>query len=286
MLHGYIILCPITAKQMLDDRVLACKKIQRALKLAEKISLKIIGLGAYTSSVTDGGRDIVGKYKLAITNGNARTSAVAIKDIAKIVKCVFKGNFSEPEIAVVGATGSIGSAVSKMIAAYKPRSLILVGRNAENLNELKSDIKSFQKIFATTKIQNIKTADLIVVATSAKGAILKPDYLKKGAIVYDITQPRNVAKILCEQRPDILVLDGGLVKTENISYQFNFYLPKDTIFACLAEVMILTLKKQFIDFSIGKVSLDKVEKINKMVQDIGFESPAFYSFGKRVSLRR
>jgi len=287
-LYGFIILCPITARQMLENKDLAIKKINEALKLSEKIGLKIIGLGAYTSSVTNGGSDIIGKYNLAITNGNAYTCAIANKDINRIIINYYENNYKNLIIAIIGATGSIGSAVSKLLAQKKFKKLFLIGRNINNLKDLETNIRIFNKktnLFLSTKIQDIKSADLIIVTTSASGAIIKPEYIKNKTIIYDITQPRNVNKQLFSTRKDVVVIDGGLVKTENINYEFNFNLPKNTIFACLAETMALTIKEKFVNFSIGRVSLVKINEIEKISKEIGFDSSPFLSFGSFINFK-
>jgi predicted amino acid dehydrogenase len=275
--NGYIILCPITAKEMLDNRGLAIEKVNRALKLSEKIGLKIVGLGAYTSSVTNGGESVINKYKLAITNGNAYTSAVIVKDVDRVIKKILNNSYDNLIIAIVGATGSIGSAVSKLIAKNGLKKLILVGRNIDNLKKLESDINILSNqnsnLYLSTEIQDIKIADIIIVTTSASGAIIKSKFIKDNAIIYDITQPKNVDKSICKKRQDILIFNGGLVKTKNIDYKFNFYLPKEIIFACLAETIILTINEMFFDFSIGHVTLDKIEEVDKLAKKIDFGLP-------------
>lgn len=276
--RGVIITLPLTAQQMLDDRNLAKKKILDAIKLAEKFGVFITGLGAFTSSITDGGKEICQFSKTFITNGNSLTAATAVSAVEKIVKSVKKKNQRKKIVlAVVGATGSIGGAVSKMLASKGDFSLmILAGRTPENLKKLNEEIKEIipaknaAKIKITADIKAITKADIVVVATSAKEAIIKPEYLKKNAIVYDITQPRNTSLEIKEERKDVKFIEGGLIFTPGVNYHFNFGIPKETAFACLAETMILAAERIDDHFSLGKVGPEKIKKITDLATEYNF----------------
>lgn len=269
---GWIITIPLTAEQMLENRELAKEKILLAINLAEKIGVTITGLGAFTSSITNGGKDLIGETKTFITNGNSLTAGISAQEVEKIIiSCQNKIT-----MAIIGATGSIGGAVSKILASKNNfDSLILVGRTPEHIDELKNSIKQFNnfvKIITTTNIKNIINADIVIVATNAKDAIIYPEYIKQNAIVYDITQPRNTSKEVEEKRKDVKLIDGGLVKTSGINYHFNFGIPLETAFSCLAETMILAAENINHHYSIGKVEIEKVEEISNLAKKYNFYS--------------
>lgn len=54
---------------------------------------------------------------------------------------------------------------------------------------------------------------LVVLLTSATDALLRSEHLGEGTVVVDDTQPRNTSPDLPRRRPDVLVLDGGIVTT-------------------------------------------------------------------------
>lgn len=267
---GWIITIPLTAEQMLNNRELAKKKILQAVKLAEKMGATIAGLGAFTSSITDGGRDLLGETEIFITNGNSLTAGISAQEVEKIImSCQNKTT-----IAIIGATGSIGSAVSKILASKNNfDSLVLIGRTPEHIEELKNLIKQFNnsvKIITTTDIKDIINADIVIVATNSKDAIIYPEYIKQNAIIYDITQPRNTSKEVEEKRKDVKLIDGGLVKTSGINYHFNFGIPLETAFSCLAETMILAAENINRHYSLGKVETEKVEEISNLAKKYNF----------------
>lgn len=272
--RGWIITIPLTANQILDDSELAKRKIFQAIGLAEKKGARITGLGAFISSVTRGGKDIVDKAKTFITNGNSLVAGVIVSTIEKFLKeSSYKSNTN---IAIIGATGSVGSAVSKILASRNDfNSLILVGKTPEHIDELKNSIKEFNnsvKIITTTNLKDIINADIVIVATNAKDAIIHPEHLKQNAFVYDITQPKNTSEKVIKQRKDAKFIDGGLVSTLGINYHFNFGIPLETAFACLAETMILAAENINKHYSLGKVEVEKVEEILELAKKYNFKN--------------
>src|SRR3989344_4183568 len=59
--RGYFIVISMLPEQMLKDKKYATKKIIQAINLAKKRGANIVGLGALTSSVTNGGKDLIEK---------------------------------------------------------------------------------------------------------------------------------------------------------------------------------------------------------------------------------
>jgi len=273
-IRGLIIAVLLTPSQMLSlKRSFVQKKIIKAIKLAEKKGAKIVGLGAFTSSVTNGGLDLVGKTKIGITNGNSLTAAVALEDIAKIIR---KNNLSieNDKFAIVGATGSIGSLVAKSLAKNGCKNILLVGRTPENLEKLKREIKKINQIceaMTSVQISDIKKTDLIILATAASAAVIKPEYLKTRSIIYDITQPANIDKNVFEKN-DAVIIKGGLIKTPGIDYHLDFGLPKETAFACLTETMLLSRNYKFKNFSLGKANSDQAQEIYYLFKESAFRS--------------
>lgn len=193
--HGWIIGIPMTAWQILENRPAAKNKIIRAIKKAEKLGAKIVGLGALTSPVTDAGHDLLGKVSVKITTGNALTVVVSVEHIREILK----NNPAIKKIAIVGGTGSIGSAICKILLKnFSEKDYLIFGRSADSMKSLSEGLRA---ISSTTKVscyindlEFLKEADLVVVATSASGAVVESRYLKSGSIVYDVTQPKNVSE--------------------------------------------------------------------------------------------
>lgn len=268
---GEIFAVLLTAKQMLEKRERSRKKIIKALDKIKRRKIKYVGLGALTSSITNGGEDLVGLFPdIYITSGNTLTSAITIQDLREIVK---DDNFS---IAVVGATGSIGQIVSKLVVKEElTKNLMIIGRTPENLKKLKEDLHRNNqniKIVSSLKINDVSNSDIVVIATSSSDILLHESHLKKNTVIYDVTQPKN-SNIKIKNRPDVQFIDGGLVRvSKNVKLNFNFGLPKGVIFSCLAETMLLALEKHEGNFSLKKLDQENVYKIEKIYAKYGFKS--------------
>lgn len=72
--YGDFICVPKTAAQLLAmDKKQAIEEIMAAIDLAVERGAKIVGLGAYTSVVTMGGRQLLPYTPVALTTGNSYT---------------------------------------------------------------------------------------------------------------------------------------------------------------------------------------------------------------------
>ena len=133
--EGWIIGVPFGAKQMMElPRRQVVETIQEAVDMAVGLGAQIVGLGAYTSVVTQGGRDVQGRG-VAITSGNSFTIAMA-------VEAVFRGaEMMEIDIpsargAVVGATGSIGR-VCAILLSERLSAVNLIGNPAHRVSSVR-----------------------------------------------------------------------------------------------------------------------------------------------------
>lgn len=213
-------------------------KILKSVLFAKQLGAKVIGLGELTSPFTFGGRWLTRKVPaLLITNGNSLTAAVVAKETERIFQSM-NSKSKEIWIAIVGATGSVGNAVSQML---KEKNLILVARNTQKLEKLRSFVLlNDNRVIVSTRLKDIEIADLVIVLTSAAEAIIRPEYLKPASVVYDITQPSNVTPQIAKKRPDIIVVKGGLMRKTGLELNFDMRIPEETVFACLAETIVLS----------------------------------------------
>jgi acetylornithine/succinyldiaminopimelate/putrescine aminotransferase/acyl-CoA synthetase (AMP-forming)/AMP-acid ligase II/predicted amino acid dehydrogenase len=103
----------------------ALMEVQEALSKALDAGVKVIGLGAYTSSVTQGGLLLKVPKDVVVTTGNTFTSLVGYLSIVEALAKEGR-ELSDASIAILGATGSIGRALALLLAP-QVRRLILVG---------------------------------------------------------------------------------------------------------------------------------------------------------------
>lgn len=174
-IEGYFIALPLTARQILTlplEKVL--KKIIKACRMAEDLGAKIIGLGAFTSVVGDKGITIAREVDIPVTTGNSYTVATAIEGV-KLAAGKMGHRLDNSTLVVVGATGSIGRAVSLMMSR-DVKHMILVARNIERLELLKEELQRVNPkldVSYTLNVgQAIQEAQLVISASGAVEALI------------------------------------------------------------------------------------------------------------------
>jgi len=105
------------------------------------------------------------------------------------------------------------------------------------------------------------------MCTSSKEVLLDKINLKPGVIIYDITQPSNISDNF-KHKKNVKVFTGGLLKLgSNLKLNIDLGYGKDIIYGCLGETILLSMFKYDQDFSLGHVTIDKVEQIGNMLNE-------------------
>ncbi|HHP50834.1 MAG TPA: shikimate dehydrogenase [Moorella mulderi] len=280
--EGWFVACPLTTRQFLHlPEELVIDRIIRAGRLAERLGAHILGLGAMTAVVGDGGRTVAQNLSIAVTTGNSYTVATAIEATERAAQ-VMEIDLKQAKIAIIGATGSIGSVCARILAKTYPH-LVLAARSRDKLERLAEQIKKESPAvpeFTTQVKEAVKEAPVIITVTSAEEPLIEPEDLLPGAVVCDVARPRDVSRLVAQKRDDVLVIDGGVVEVPGeVDFHFNFGYPKGLAYACMAETMILALEGRIENFSLGKeLTVEQVEAIKKMAEKHGFRVAGFRSF--------
>ncbi len=285
-IEGYLIACPLTAARMLELPVrIAYRKIIQTGRLAERLGADMLGLGAFTSVVGDGGKTIAKTLDIPVTTGDAYTISVAVEAI-KAAAAQLDINPKSATAAVVGATGTIGRVCAELLAKDVAE-IFLFGRNSQKLNTLKSELsaKSGSRISVSTDLSDLSKAQLILTVSSATQTIIDPDHLSPGCVVCDVARPRDVSAKVASIRKDVLIIDGGMVDVPgNVNFNFDFGFPPGKAYACMAETIALALEGRFEDYTLGKnISPDRVFEITSICKKHGFRLSGFRSFEKPVT---
>ncbi len=306
-------------------------ELEAAVRLAKARGAGIVGLGAYTSVVTKGGRDLR-NLGVALTTGNSYTVSAAVDATLEAARRL-DTPIEQTIAAVVGATGSIGRTTA-IFLAEKVNSLILIGNplNQEhsrrrlmklvaeiyqhlNYKSIKNggsiyqfvkkhpktpppeapieDYLSFAEmvlrespIIYTVEIDNyLPQADVVVTATSQVNSLITPAMLKFGAVVCDVSRPADVSYEVKEARPDVLVIDGGVMAVPgcpDLGWDFGF--EKGQAYACMSETMMLALEHHYEHFGLGiDINTATVSHTRKLAEKHGFELAGFRSFDRPLS---
>ncbi|MFT4221325.1 MAG: semialdehyde dehydrogenase [Microbacterium sp.] len=281
--EGWIIVVPVGARQMLsEDRRWVLGRIERAVDKAEALGAGIVGLGALNTPVTGAGRLLRERPGITVTTGNAFTAHLTVEGLRRLLPAA-----PGTHIAIVGATGSVGSCVVRLLADEPLGSdLTLIARGQRRLDDLASNVRaSGVSVRTTTSMDAVRDADLVLVLTSAADAVIGSPHLKRGAIVLDDTQPRNTDPALQRERPDVLVVDGGLAAIPGIDVRGDIGLPRGLAYACLCETMLMAFDGVTVD-AVGAASVEHAARMRDAARrfaHLGFSLAEPLSFGRPVA---
>jgi predicted amino acid dehydrogenase len=287
--EGWLVGCPLSPRQMLElDQEFVYERIAACGRLAAQQGAKVVGLGAFTSVVGDAGLTIQRKLEgvISVTSGNSYTTYTAIEGLFKAAE-MMNVDVPQAHAAVVGATGSIGQVCARMVAG-KVRRVSLIGRNEERLANVANALRNGTRttISASTDINALRDADLVVTVSSAVDTLIRPEHLKSGAVICDVARPRDVSKQVAEARDDVLVIEGGVVEMPGaVDFGFNFGFPSGTAYACMAETAMMALEGTYEPYSLGRaLDADKTIRIGELAQKHGFKLAGFRSFEREVTM--
>lgn len=283
--EGWFVACPFTPQRMMTlPPKTVYRKVIATARLAERLGAELVGLGAYTSVVGDGGVTISRSVNVPVTTGDSYTVASAVEALKKAAE-IMEIDLAGATLAVVGATGAIGAVAAEMLAADVPH-IVLIGKRFDRLAEVKARCERVgAEVLMTADLDRLLQADLVLTVTSAVEAIVQPKHLKPGAVVCDVARPRDVSKAVAEQRDDVFVFEGGLVEVPGLdaSFNFDFGFPPKTCYACMAETIALALEGRYENYSLGKdLTITQVAEIAGIARRHGFKLAGFRSFEHAV----
>ncbi|MFT4217441.1 MAG: hypothetical protein QM619_09710 [Micropruina sp.] len=253
--EGWVLVVPVGARQLLtEDRRWTVSKIEQGIDRAQELGAEIVGLGALTAPVTGAGRLLRPRPGITMTTGNAFTAHLTVEGLRRLLPAA-----PGSHIAIVGATGSVGSCVVRLLADEPLGStLTLIARGEQRLTSLAASLNdrgTGLEVRTSTSLDAVRDADLVLLLTSAADAVIGSQHLKRGAVVLDDTQPRNTDPRLLVERPDVLVIDGGVAAIPGIDLRGDIGLPRGLSYACLCETMLMAFDGQH-ESALGEASVD------------------------------
>jgi predicted amino acid dehydrogenase len=273
--EGWLIFVGGTPKEMLSrSPEFTYRRLLAAAKMAEKMGAQILGLGAFTKVVGDAGVTVARRASIPVTTGNSYSASGALWAAAdamrrmNLVKHPKNGKVAAKTM-VIGASGSIGSVSSRLLAMAFDE-VYLAARNQKKLDALKASILKetpHAKVVATADYeQYLGDMDMIVTSTSGAGKkILDITKVKPGCVITDVARPLDLPPEEVAKRPDVLVIESGEIELPSEVRMKDIGLPKNVIYACLAETIVLALEGRFEVYTIGRdTEWQKVKEIYKL----------------------
>ncbi|MCR8539858.1 MAG: long-chain acyl-[acyl-carrier-protein] reductase [Prochlorococcus marinus CUG1439] len=268
--------------EMLSRFKTARRKVLNAMELAQKKGINITALGGFTSIIFENFNLLQHKQIRntsleweRFTTGNTHTAWVICRQL-EINAPRIGIDLKTATVAVIGATGDIGSAVCRwLINKTGISELLMVARQQEPLVLLQRELDGGN---IKTLDEALPQADIVVwVASMPKTIEINTAKLKKPCLMIDGGYPKNLDEKF--QGENIYVLKGGIVEFFNdIGWNMmelaEMQNPQREMFACFAEAMILEFEKCHTNFSWGRnnISLEKMEFIGAASLKHGFSA--------------
>jgi predicted amino acid dehydrogenase len=172
--------------------------------------------------------------------------------------------------------GSLGSRIVAAHGGYPDPDAPI-----EQLLTLADRLTATGAFVLTNRMDNVlPEADLVVTATSATGTLIDPQTLCTGAVVCDLSRPANVSAQVAASRPDVLVIDGGIIEVPGRPDLGLYGLGRGLAYACMAETMMLTLEGHLKNTSLGTdLAPDGLRMLDAVADRHGFRVAQLRSFG-------
>ena len=273
--EGWLITVGGTPKQLLaHSPEFTYRRLLAASRMAERLGAQIMGLGAFTKVVGDAGVTVAKRADIPITTGNSYSASAALWAGADAVRRLGLVPLSTSgkvrgKAMVVGATGAIGSACSRLLAQAVEEVHLVSIEMAKLLTLKESILKDTPDAIlhlASRADEFLPQMDMVVTATSGAGKkILDIMKVKPGCVITDVARPLDLPPSEVAKRPDVLVIESGEILLPGEVRMGNIGLPKNVAYACLAETIVLALENRFETFTIGRnIEWQKVKEIYRL----------------------
>jgi fatty aldehyde-generating acyl-ACP reductase len=268
--------------EMLSRFKTARRKVLSAMELAQKNGIDITALGGFTSIIFENFnllkeqqiRSITLEWE-RFTTGNTHTAWVICRQVETSAPALGI-DLSQARVAVIGATGDIGSAVCRWLSQRTGvKELLLVARQPQPLLDLQQELGGGRIL----KLEEaLPEADVVVwVASLPQTLSIDAVNLRSPCLMIDGGYPKNLDTKA--SGAGIHVLKGGIVEFfSDITWQMmemaEMDNPKRQMFACFAEAILLEFEGIHTNFSWGRnnISLDKMDLIGAASLRHGFQA--------------
>jgi fatty aldehyde-generating acyl-ACP reductase len=268
--------------EMLSRFKTARRKVLSAMELAQKNGIDITALGGFTSIIFEN-FNLLKEQQIRsttlewerFTTGNTHTAWVICRQVETNAPKLGI-DLSQARVAVIGATGDIGSAVCRWLSQRTGvKELLLVARQPQPLLDLQQELGGGRIL----KLEEaLPEADVVVwVASLPQTLSIDAASLKSPCLMIDGGYPKNLDTKASGD--GIHVLKGGIVEFfSDITWQMmemaEMDNPKRQMFACFAEAILLEFEGIHTNFSWGRnnISLDKMDLIGAASLRHGFQA--------------
>jgi fatty aldehyde-generating acyl-ACP reductase len=269
--------------EMLRRFKTAKRKVLKAMELAQKTGINITALGGFTSIIFED-MNLLKEERISavsldwqrFTTGNTHTAWVICQQV--VTNAPRLGiDLARAKVAVVGASGDIGSAVCRWLQRQGVGELLLVARRPQPLIDLQASLGEGRILSIDSALAEAQV--VVWVASLPESLQIDLDALPRPCLMIDGGYPKNLdSKAAAE---GVHVLKGGIVEFwQDIGWQMmevaEMAKPQRQMFACFAEAMLLDFEQRHTNFSWGRnnITLEAMDWIGAASLRHGFRALA------------
>jgi fatty aldehyde-generating acyl-ACP reductase len=269
--------------EMLRRFKTAKRKVLKAMELAQKSGIDITALGGFTSIIFEDMNLLKEERVSAValdwqrfTTGNTHTAWVICQQV--LTNAPRLGiDLATAKVAVVGASGDIGSAVCRWLQRQGVGELLLVARRPQPLIDLQVSLGEGRILGIDEALAEAQV--VVWVASLPQSLQIDLASLPRPCLMIDGGYPKNLdTKAAAE---GVHVLKGGIVEFwQDIGWQMmevaEMAKPQRQMFACFAEAMLLDFEQRHTNFSWGRnnITLEAMDWIGAASLRHGFRALA------------
>ncbi|WP_216906857.1 aminotransferase class III-fold pyridoxal phosphate-dependent enzyme [Nocardia noduli] len=267
-----LIAVPISAEQIIECQRAGHRAWLRDLVLegveqAITLGASVIGLGGYTSIVTNASRDVV-EDAVTVTSGNSLTAACAFEVVRSELERLAPG---QRRVGILGALGNIGAVMAELIAPLAD-SVVLVGRpgSARRLRKVADDLAGVTGpgvLEISEDLAVLRECHIVLTATNSAVPLLTPDLLATdhSVLVYDLAVPGDVHPDVADLPGVTLVSGGRMALPLGQTPPFpETGLPAGVVYACMAETLLLGFEPGTVSPSYGGLTVAGVRAAREL----------------------
>lgn len=265
--------------EMLSRFKTARRKVLNAMELAQKKGINITALGGFTSIIFE--NENLRQQKRVrsttldwerFTTGNTHTAWVICRQVENNAPPLGI-DLHKAKVAVVGATGDIGSAVCRWLCHRTGiGELLMVARQQQPLIDLREELDTGRILSLESALEE---ADVVVWVASMPSTLqINQSSLRKPCLMIDGGYPKNLDSKVAGS--GVHVLKGGIVEFfSDIGWRMmDGYMekPQRQLFACFAEAVLLEFENCHTNFSWGRnnITLENMDFIGEASVRHGF----------------
>ncbi|MCC7441122.1 MAG: aminotransferase class III-fold pyridoxal phosphate-dependent enzyme [Bdellovibrionales bacterium] len=257
----------------------ALRKVQEGvIRAMREEGATHLGLGQYTSIVSDNGLLLSLDRQWNVTTGNSLTAGFALRSLEQALERRGR-RLDDCRVGIVGVAGNICNTLAQLVAD-RASALTVVHRESLKVSPkfqravaevVKNSRLSLDAIHATSDLADLNACDAVILGTNSSRQLLLPEHLKNGAVVLDISVPSNIHPSVFELRPDVDCFQGGYARMPLGQKLGSRFVPiaEGEIFACMAETLATALDGHQGRLSFGPLSKASVLDALAMADRVG-----------------